>query len=234
MAQYCAKCGAQLPEDALFCSECGTVVAAEPLNDTPTDRVLKDASGTYRWIYEMPMLKNMFLLFEVWKVLVLAAAIIAVLMTVMGLLAGDGIGAAVSAIGMCALVLGILMVLSAPAYYIVTKANNGKYTVLFEMNEQGIDHTQIKTDKAKALELLTLYVGGITKNRSATASAALSASGGSLHSNFSKVKSIKAYPNRNLIKVSGTLIQNQVYVKDEDFDFVYQYIVSHCPNAKIG
>jgi|GEM_PF-614410 len=234
MAKRCVNCGAQLDDDALFCSECGSLAAAEPLDDMPKDRVLKDAKGTYSWIYEMPMLRNMFLLFEVWKVIAVAVAVVAIVMMVMGLIGGNGIAAALSSVKMCALVVGILFVLSVPSYYIVTRANNGKYTVLFEMNDEGIDHTQIKTDKAKALELLALYVGGITKSRTATASAALSASGGSLHSSFSKVKHVRAIPKRNLIKVNGRFIHNQVYVGKEDFDFVYQYIVDHCPGARIG
>ena len=235
MAKNCVTCGALLADDALFCSECGTPVIAEaPLDDMPKDRVLKDEKGTYRWIYELNMLKSMFLLVEVWKVIAMAAAVVCMFMLLIGLLSGDGLDAAIGAVQTCLLVLGILLVLSVPSYYIVTKANNGKYTVLFEMDEEGIDHTQIKTDKAQALELLALFVGGIAKNRGATASAALSASGGSLYSSFSKVRKVKAYPKQNLIRVNGRLIHNQVYVRDEDFDFVYQYIVSHCPNAKIG
>ncbi|MBR0451204.1 MAG: zinc ribbon domain-containing protein [Oscillospiraceae bacterium] len=235
MAKHCVTCGALLPEDALFCEECGTPVHADvPLDDMPKDRVLKDDKGTYRWIYELNMLKSMFLLVEVWKVIAMAAAVVCIFMLLVGVFSGDGISAAVGAVETCLLVLGILFVLSVPSYYIVTKANNGKYTVLFEMDDEGIDHTQIKTDKAKALELLALFVGGIAKSRGATASAALSASGGSLYSRFSKVKKVKAYPKKNLIRVNGTLIHNQVYVRDEDFDFVYQFIVDHCPNAKIG
>ena len=235
MAKHCVTCGALLPEDALFCEECGTPVQADvPLDDMPKDRVLKDGKGTYRWIYELNMLKSMFLLVEVWKVIAMAAAVVCIFMLLVGIFSGDGISAAVGAVQTCILVLGILFVLSVPSYYIVTKANNGKYTVLFEMDNEGIDHTQIKTDKAKALELLALFVGGIAKSRGATASAALSASGGSLYSRFSKVKKVKAFPKKNLIRVNGTLIHNQVYVRDEDFDFVYQFIVDHCPNAKIG
>ena len=235
MAKHCVTCGALLPEDALFCEECGTPVQADvPLDDMPKDRVLKDGKGTYRWIYELNMLKSMFLLVEVWKVIAMAAAVVCIFMLLVGIFSGDGISAAVGAVQTCILVLGILFVLSVPSYYIVTKANNGKYTVLFEMDDEGIDHTQIKTDKAKALELLALFVGGIAKSRGATASAALSASGGSLYSRFSKVKKVKACPKKNLIRVNGTLIHNQVYVRDEDFDFVYQFIVDHCPNAKIG
>lgn len=233
MFRKCINCGAVIPVDALFCPECGTVLNGTVVSEEKsTDRVLKDSSGTYRWIYEMPMLKNMFLLFEVWKVLAMAVAAVFVLMGLINVISGNGLDGAIGAAEMALLVLAILFVLSVPAYYIVTKANNGKYTVLFEMNEEGIDHIQIKTDKARALELLTLYVGGIAKSQTASASAALSASGGSLHSAFSKVRKVKAYPEKNLIKVNGKLIHNQVYVGDEDFDFVYKFITEHCPNAK--
>ena len=131
MAKRCVNCGTQLDDDALFCSECGSLASAESLDDMPKDRVLKDAKGTYSWIYEMPMLRNMFLLFEVWKVIAMAVAVVAIVMMVMGLIGGDGIAAALSSVKMCALVVGILFVLSVPSYYIVTRANNGKYTVLF-------------------------------------------------------------------------------------------------------
>ena len=235
MAKYCATCGTPLSDDALFCENCGTPVNETVASNSKTDdRVLKDSKGTYRWIYELPMLKSFFLLFEVWKVLAMAAAVVCIFMLLIGLISGDGMDAAVGSVITCAIVLGILEVLSLPAYYIVTKANNGKYTVLFEMDEEGIDHTQIKTDKAKALELLTIFVGGVTKNRGATAAGALAASGGSLYSRFANVRRVKAYPKLNLIRVNGRLIHNMIYVRDEDFDFVYQYIVNHCPNAKIG
>ena len=142
--------------------------------------------------------------------------------------------AAAGSFGMAALVLGILFVLSVPAYWIVTRANNGKYTVLFEMDDDGIDHTQIKTDKAKALEALTVLAGTAAKSRTAAAAGILSASGGSLYSNFSKVKRIKAVPEKGLILLSGTLIRNQVYTDDQYFDFVYEFITRRCPGAKIG
>ena len=134
---------------------------------------------------------------------------------------------------MGALVFGIMFVLSIPAYYIVTKANNGKYTVLFEMDDSGIDHIQIKTDKAKALDLLVTFTGVATKSRTTTAAGMLSATGGSLYSRFSDVGRIRAYPKKHLITLSGRFMENQVYVDDEDFIKVYEYIVHHCPNADI-
>ena len=185
----------------------------------------------YRWVYELPMLKSFFLLFEVWKVLFIGSAVVYVLLLIINVAEGKGLGSIVSASAPVLIPLGILLALSIPAYYIVTKANNGKYTVLFEMDDSGIDHIQIKTDKALALEKLTMLAGAVSGNSSAMGSGALSASGTSLYSRFSKVKRIRAVPEKHLITLDGTLVKNQVYVDDADFDFVYDFIVKHCPNA---
>ena len=193
-----------------------------------------DTTGKYRWIYEMPMLKSFFLLFEVWKVLAVAALAVMCLMGILNLFEGGGLQGMLFALEMGRLVFGIMLVLSIPAYYIVTKANNDKYTVLFEMDDSGIDHIQIKTDKAKALDLLTTFMGLSTKNRTTTAAGVLSASGGSLYTRFSNVRRIRAYPKKHLITLSGLLMENQVYVDDDDFEFVWKYIVRHCPKADIG
>lgn len=54
-----------------------------------------------------------------------------------------------------------------------------------------------------------------------------------MSSEWGKVKSIAVYPNRNTIKVNETLNKNQVYALDRDFEFVKQYVLDHCPNAKV-
>ena len=203
--------------------------------NTPAYRtdIFTDNSGKYRWIYELPMLKSFFLLFEAWKVLGMSAAVVALFMTIVSLIDGYGLQGLLFSLESAALPLGILLVLSLPAYWIVTRANNGKYTVLFEMDDSGIDHIQIKTDKAKALDLLTVFVGLAAGNRGATASGMLSASGGSLYSRFSKVRKIRADRRNNRILVNGTLVRNQIYTDDGNYDFVFDYIVSHCPQAKV-
>lgn len=203
------------------------------LEDLVFRSLFVDYKGKYRWVYELPMLKSFFLLFEVWKVLGLSAMIVVFFMSVVSLVQGGGPSAMIFNMEMGALVFGIMFVLSIPAYYIVTKANNGKYTVLFEMDDSGIDHIQIKTDKAKALDLLVTFTGVATKSRTTTAAGMLSATGGSLYSRFSDVRRIRAYPKKHLITLSGRFMENQVYVDDEDFIKVYEYIVHHCPNADI-
>ena len=54
----------------------------------------------------------------------------------------------------------------------------------------------------------------------------------SMTSDFGVVK--KVVPRRwmHMIKVNAFLEKNRVYVEDADFDFVYNYIYSHCPQAQ--
>jgi len=199
----------------------------------PPGQMFETSSGKYTWVYEMPMTKSFFLLFEVWKVFALSGAIIFAFFCIVDLVQGNTLNAILSDLGIIALTVGILLILSIPAYYLVIKANNGKYTVVFEMDDDGIDHTQIKTDKAKALEILTMGMGIMHGNKTAFSSGMLSASGSSLYSKFSKERSIKAIRKDQIIKVNGTFLKNQIYVEDKYFDFVLKYICDRCPNAKI-
>lgn len=236
MSKICPVCGMSLTDDAVFCSKCGTDVSGAGTTEELKvgETIFMDRNGKYRWIYELPMLKSFFLLLQVWKVIAMASCIVLIFMALLNLIERNGLDVMLGMAGMIALTLGILLVLSFPAYYIVTKANNGKYTVLFEMDEDGIDHTQIKTDKAEALDLLTTFVGMAAGSRSTTAAGLLSASGGSLYSRFANVKRIKGDRKHNLIYVNGTLIHNMVYADANDYDFVYDYIVRHCPNARVS
>ena len=205
-------------------------IGEEPEEKPVNGLLYKD--GKYYWVAELPMLKTFALLFEVWRVLGISTFIIAIIGLVANLIGGNGPEAYLAVIGMCALVMGILMVLSIPAYYIVTKANNGKYTVLFEMDDEGVDHTQIKTDKAKALDILTMMAGSATKNYTLRGIGTLNASGGSLYSSFANVRKIRANKNKGIIALNGRFLRNQVYVDDENFDFVSQFIRERCPNAR--
>jgi hypothetical protein len=230
MSIICPNCGKELSDDAVFCDKCGAQVKPAE-EDGKGGHMFRTKDDKYSWVYEMPMGKSFFLLLEVWKVIAIAAAIVAAFMLVIGLIGNGDFGSALSSVGMVALVTGILLVLSLPAYYIVVKANNGKYTVLFEMDDEGVDHTQIKTDMAKALDVLTMGVGFAGGNRSAVSAGALSATGGSLYSKFSKVKRIKAYPEKHTIRLDGTLVHNMVYADEAHFDWVYKFIAERCPNA---
>ena len=199
------------------------------------DDIVKCDDGTYRWIYELPMLKSLFLLFEVWRVMFLAGIIMGLFMCMMSLIEGEAFLEALKNAGISVgIVLGIIIVLSLPAYLIVTHANNGRYTVLFEMDENFLSHTQIKTEKAQALDLLTILVGGAANNATTTGIGMMNASGGSLTSKLAKVRHIILRRKKHYIRLNGLLKRNMVYVKDSDFDFVKDFLIGHCPQAKVS
>lgn len=197
-----------------------------------SDDVLLCADGTYRWVYELPMRKSFFLLFEVWRVLLIAGLIPFVLVVLFNY--GSFLERLKSAGITFGIVFGILAVLSVPAYWIVTKANNGKYTVLFEMDEKYISHSQIKTEKAEALNILTMLVGGAAGNMTASGIGMMQMGGGSLTCRYDKVRKLKGIRRKHLIKVHTLLKRNQVYIKDSDFDLVFDYLKDHCPNAAVS
>ncbi len=89
---YCVKCGKEIPNDSKFCPLCGAAVeesasvsqkteapkkkrksAVRSQEDIKGERVADTIylcqDGKYRWVYEMPMLKNPTILYTVWKVL---------------------------------------------------------------------------------------------------------------------------------------------------------------------
>ena len=54
-----------------------------------------------------------------------------------------------------------------------------------------------------------------------------------MYTTFECVRKVRLYPRRCTIKLTEGLSHNQVYAAKEDFDFVRDYIVSRCTNAKI-
>ena len=198
-------------------------------NEDARVRLCED--GKYRWIYEMNMLTNPTIFLTVFKIffyIILAGWLI--FGTFLYLIHGDfagfldfSKGALIAIAGMAALMfLGVLLL---SALY------GGKYVVLFEMDEQEIKHIQLprQVKKAQALSLLTALVG-IAAKRPTTVGAGLLASGKTTStSEYKKVRRVVARRALHLIKVNQLLEKNQIYVPDEDFDFVYEYIKSRCP-----
>ena len=195
-------------------------------------RLCKD--GKYRWMYEMHLIKNPTIFLTVLKIF---AYIILIGFLIFGFflyaIHGDWEGLWGMAKAMVIAFAG-MSVLTFLGVCLVALMYGGKYIVLFEMNEKGIAHIQVPRQykKAQVIGLITALAGLATGTPSAAGAGLLAATRNSSTSSFEKVRQVKAYRKRNLIKVNQLLFKNQVYVPDEDFDFVYDYITSHCPNAK--
>ena len=251
--KYCSNCGAQLPDDARFCSNCGSTVAPDttsstmatpqqqpPSSPTPDDDQLKQGvqlcpDGKYRWIYELNMWTNPSVLFVVYKIFGWIFLGIYAFAFILRITDGgnffDGLWDFTWPWLVFAAFFALLIYL---AYALVALINGGKYMVLFEMDNEGVTHTQMKSQfkKSQAIAWLTAMVGAFAGKGTVAGAGILSATRSSMSSTFADVRSVQPYKSRNLIKVNELLFKNQVYVSKEDFDFVYDYIRARCPKAQ--
>ena len=107
----------------------------------------------------------------------------------------------------------------------------GKYIVLFEMDENGINHAQVPSQAKKAggISAAAFTVGLLTGNHTAFIGG-MAASNTQMYTGFSQTRKVRFYPRRDLIKIRQLLFRNQIYAKKEDFAFVQSYILARVPD----
>ena len=255
---FCENCGFEQSDTAVFCAKCGAQIQKQPppaedkrgesanavvskaemrseFAGQSSPNVVRDQNGNLSWVYEFSFWKNPSILLTAWKVMMLACLAPGLLMFFLSL--GDGLFEAFkTSLMVFGIAAGAITVLLAIAYPLLALMYGGKYCVLFKMDDQGVDHIQLKKQfqKAQALGFLTLLMGLAGNNFSAAGAGLMSATRQSMHTTFSKVKSVKINESRHTIYLNETLNHNQVYAEPEDFSLVKDYILSHCPkNAKI-
>lgn len=189
--------------------------------------------GKYRWVYEFNMYKNPSILFVVLKIFGFLL-LIPCFFIFYPLLKGETWEHVYDNSKYAMLTFGIFFICIFVGYWIYAAMCGGKYVVMFEMDEDGVLHRAMKNNvkKAKAISNLLILAGLLSGNPSRVGAGLITATHTSSYSTFSSVRKVKAFRRRNLIKVNELLYHNQVYVADEDFDFVYEYISTRCPKLK--
>ena len=204
-------------------------------NETLKQGILLCDDGKYRWIYALNMWTNPTILFLIFKIFFWIFVGIWAFMVIIMLCEDGWDGEAFWGLTWPMMILmGVFTVIALIAYAIVAAMYGGKYTVLFTMDEKGINHEQIpdQAKKARKLGMVTAAAGALSGKPAMVGLGISSAARTSMYSSFDKVRSVQRRKGRNLIKVNELLFKNQVYVRDEEFDFVYDYIKSHCPKVK--
>jgi hypothetical protein len=237
------KCNQLASEDSRFCERCGAPLtpqgtgneAVYPLtNSQVSPGILMGGDGILRWVYELNMWKNPTLVITIWKVLLLAALVPAILVFFLSL--GDGFGAAMlTFLKIMGIVAGIVTVLMLFAYPFVAMLNGGKYCVLFEMDDNSVKHTQMQKQfqKSQLLSMIVILAGVMAGNVQATAAGVLAGSKQSSISSFEKVKTITVNEKRHVIYLNENSSHNQVYAEPADFSFVLSHILRCCKKAKV-
>ena len=198
-------------------------------------RVTLYPDGKYRWVYEVPMLKNPSILFDVYWVLGISFGLVWLFNVLLIGCEGDlSLESLWDFSSVFLILMLVFAVIGYVAYVIVAWTYGWKYVVLFTLDEKEVIHQQMprQMKKAKVLGALTALVGVAAGRPGVVGSGILAASRSTSTSVLENVKRIKPCRRQNLIKVNQLLNKNRVYVPDEDFDFVYDFLCQHCPNAK--
>lgn len=256
---FCPNCGNQLPDHAQFCSHCGSTVRARssqtqrqapPNRQAPqpgrnrqqgdffsagtqvTPNIILGSDGKYRWVYEMSLFRNPTIFLTVWKIFIFVAlGIFAVLLLIdlaEGYLDGEKLLNFLKFFGIALLGITALVGVSCLIYAAIM---GGKYIVLFEMDENGINHAQVPSQAKKAggISAAAFTVGLLTGNHTAFIGG-MAASNTQMYTGFSQTRKVRFYPRRDLIKIRQLLFRNQIYAKKEDFAFVQSYILARVPD----
>ena len=243
---FCANCGNKLPDDAKFCDACGaqvmtgesaqepprevkSVMEEEPKGSKVTENICLGTDGKYHWYYELKLMKNPTILFVLWKIFFWIFVGMWVFLSIINSIQGHfNMKDFLDFSKIFLLILVGVEALVAISYFLYAAMQGFKYCVLFEMDGEGVKHTQMPRQfkKAQAISLVLILAGMATKNPGAVGQGMLAGAKNSIVSSFSHVKSIEIFRKRNVIKVNERLNKNQVYACDQDFDFVVDFIKS--------
>ena len=193
----------------------------------PTDEIALCNDGKYRWVYEKSLYRDLSILFLLFKIFGAIVGIMWLIYVVIFLFESgtdDLWGITVFNLEMLLLIYGLVIV----GYFLYAAIMGGKYCVVFTMDEKGVNHAQHKAQvkKATLLSEITMLAGAMAGKPGVVGTGAMAART-EMYTKFSQVKTIKANRTRNTIHLGG----NEVYARDEDFDFVLGYIERHCPKA---
>ena len=199
------------------------------------NRVKLYPDGKYRWIYEVPMLKNPSIIIDVFKVVGISLGIVWLFMVLLSVYDGDF--SLESLLDISMVFLGLMLVFAVIvflAYVILAWHYGWKYVVLFTMDKSELVHQQMpyQVKKAQVLGALAAMIGGAAGNLGMVGTGVLAASRTTSISTLVRVNRLIPVRRMNLIKVNQKLHKNRIYVPDEDFDFVYDFLCQQCINAK--
>ena len=203
--------------------------------DSINNRVKLYPDGKYRWIYEVAMLKNPSIIIDVFKVVGISLGIVWLFMVLLSVYDGDF--SLESLLDISMVFVGLMLVFAVIvflAYVILAWHYGWKYVVLFTMDKSELVHQQMpyQVKKAQVLGALAAMIGGAAGNLGMVGTGVLAASRTTSISTLVRVNRLIPVRRMNLIKVNQKLHKNRIYVPDEDFDFVYDFLCQQCINAK--
>ncbi len=193
----------------------------------------KDEKKGYHWRYEYNVLKQPGIFITLIKVMGLVLLITTALIGVI-FVATQGLSALADLFQVFLILAGVLAVLTVLGFLLWALIYGGKYDVEFYMDEVGISHAQVPKQAEKSRKMGCLIaVIAIFFDSYSTAGSAVLATRTTSYSQFKTANKVVGLSRSHTIKIRDGLEHNQIYTTAEDYQFVFDYIVSRCKNAKV-
>lgn len=195
--------------------------------------ITQDENGNFRWTYRLDMIKVPVLRNILMKIMFFSCLGVSALLGIINLIQGEDLDVVLTGVGIFCIVGVVLCLITFIVYYIVISIHGRFYTVDHLMNEEGVEHIQSpeETAQSEKMEKLVFVLELLNPD---PATVGLSMAGQEhLISKYKDVKKIVAARKYHLIKVNNDLQHNHIYATPKQYEFVWNYIVTHCPNAKI-
>lgn len=236
MSANCPNCGSAVPDEANYCEECGTAVSEENKKISLPSGMFRDGNGSIRWIYIQNMWKHTEIL---WTVLILFGIIFGIMFligTIHDIYETIRYGTVVTGksilkgMSVFLAIYVFMSVISVISWVIMCKINKGRQYLIFTLTEKTVTY-DLMPESQEIANVIGLTA--MISDDAGTVAAGIAASNQTFVSNFERVKKVKAIPKHDLIRVNGMFVKNTIYCSSDQFEFVWNWITTRCPSAKI-
>lgn len=185
--------------------------------------------GKYQWLYQLDMKNNKSIFRLVLGIILISFGIVAAFLLILDITEGNSI---IPTITMMGAIMAVMLVITWVSYKIVAHRYKNVYGIVYEMDDEGIRFTQVE-DQQQLNDLIGMFaaVAGAVSHNYGLMGSAFAMADSSAYSNFSKVTKIVEKRQDNLIEVISPFLLNMVYVDEEHYDFVLEFIRERCPKT---
>lgn len=197
--------------------------------------MMRNSRGDIHWNISLDLSKNPFILHTAYKLFMGPSFLIGIIIVIVCCALGGTIGDILMISGIFFGVGAGLAIVCKIVYSLTMAVGGSVYTVDHLMTEEKISYNLLEsesdeTHKQRA-EILLWFVDYCGKG---IASLMMDFEPNKdFDSQYSEVRRITADKSHNIIRLKHRVLENRIYVEPQQFDFVFNYLTSHCKKATV-
>ncbi|WP_156000753.1 hypothetical protein [Thioalkalivibrio sp. ALJT] len=210
----------------------GGTAPSDSSRETVSENVIRHGNE-YRWLHDVSLWRDTVIPLMLFRLILLAALIPALLLLVIETLEGSFLRG-LQAFGQVYLIVASIMLgLFIIAYPLYVLVSGGRYSILFEMDDKGIDHIEMPSRGVKRTDLLARvgFLAGLASgNPSASGASLLALSRKRMHTPFNRVRKVVVYERKGVVKlIARNMTRNLIYAQPADFKLIKDLLLERCP-----